>query len=101
MSHYDGSETVKGIRNVQQGKDEENSVSRRNAGHGLREEMFRRLEGVAWKEREGDGTESKGLDEGEERVFPMGKFWVYIGDHGRWRKNKAHKTLSTEHSLIL
>lgn len=48
VSHYDGSETGKCIGNVQEEKNKENSVNRRNRGKRFKDEMSRKkLEGVA------------------------------------------------------
>ena len=42
MSHYDGSKTGEGIRNAKEGKNYENSVSRRNRSKGLRDKYIGR-----------------------------------------------------------
>jgi len=57
---------------------------------GLKDEICRKVEGVVWKARDGDGRTD--LNDGEEESFLKESF-VYIGRGWQHRKNKELKTL--------
>ena len=52
--------------------------------------MCWKVEGVIWKERDGDGRTDLN---GTKKFFPVREFWVYRGRCWQHRKNKDPNTL--------
>jgi len=84
LSHYDDSETGKGIRNVQYGK----TLLVVETVKGLGDVVCRMPVSVDGKERNCDGRRTRKND------FSVQRFCVYIGRCWRRRKNKDRNTLS-------
>ena len=64
---------------------------------GLTDEICRKVEGVVWKARDGDGRTE--LNDGEE-VYFLEESFVYIEDAAGSTERIRTARLSTEHSLF-